>query len=275
MPANSFDANPAEGDAPPTAPSPRRSLTSGHRAIALGAVVAVALIYSAGFGWSAPAPHPWLGFAGGIPSGQALWKLAGVQLLAAGLCGYLAGQRSHHVAVGMRHEQRDAVVAWLLALLVLALLTVFVGDADRRRAAFVEMPHDVLMRHVNGLFQSPQAASLAPLTPKAELAARRAVNEVAETFINAGQMSSLPPSDLRYVGRLVALRTGLGQREAELRVGAAHGLAKQDLQQLDANIQAIEDRRFHMALVGSLWLCVSLLAGAFVASKAAMFGRRR
>lgn len=51
-----------------------------------------------------------------------------------------------------------------------------------------------------------------------EQAARKDVLEVSRIFMNVSRSEPLPPEDIRYVGQLVAERTGLSQQEAEKRV---------------------------------------------------------
>jgi len=90
--------------------------------------------------------------------------------------------------------------------------------------------------------------------------------------VRAGAMS---PDDTRYLGQLVAQRTGLSQQDAEKRV--TDTFAKVQAAATDAANKAKEaaDQSRKASAYASLWLFVSLLLGAFTASLAATFGGRQ
>lgn len=279
MTARSFDINATERKAPSTtlsADARRKGLGTRSTAIALGAAVAVLLVFAAVLASAAAPPHAWLGFRGGIPDSPDLWKLAAVQLLAAALCGYLAGQplsrATQPTEKRLRREQRDGALSWLLASSGIALLTALwmSGPAP----VSVVQSHDVLMTHVNGLFEGAEGRDAVERGAQEQLATQRSANELADIFVNTIPMGVLPLFDQRYAGQILVQRTGLTQREAERRVGEVYVKAKEDLHQLDLEAQARDAIKHQEILVGSLWWCGSLLIGAWVASKAALRGRR-
>lgn len=115
--------------------------------------------------------------------------------------------------------------------------------------------------------------SSSPATSVASMAS--AAPEVGRIFANAVRSGALPADDLRYVGQLVSQRTGLGQAEAEKRVGDAFARLQAKLQDAEASARDAADKARKGSAYASLWLFVSLLAGAFVASLCATYGGRR
>lgn len=99
--------------------------------------------------------------------------------------------------------------------------------------------------------------------------------EVARIFMNADLSQPLPPQDQRYVAQIVAQRTGLTQQEAEQRVSQNYAQLQTRLQEAETKARATADDARKATAYGALWLFVSLLIGAFVASLAATFGGRQ
>jgi hypothetical protein len=109
--------------------------------------------------------------------------------------------------------------------------------------------------YVDTLLRSEGAQTQAPTDPAAQRA------EVTRIFAYALREGGLSPTDRGYLARLVSARTGLSQPDAERRVDETTNAAK----------QALDDARRgagHLAL----WLCASMLLGAFAASLAAIEG---
>lgn len=99
--------------------------------------------------------------------------------------------------------------------------------------------------------------------------------EVGRIFMNVSRAEPLPPEDIRYVGQIVAQRTGLSQQEAEKRVADVYAKAQAKVRDAEAAARDAADKARKASAYGALWLFVSLLIGAFVASLAATFGGRR
>lgn len=144
---------------------------------------------------------------------------------------------------------------------------------------------------VDSLFRKSPAANVntpapAPVDPAAPAPAptvnanEAPVNEVpaaevARIFVNALRTNALSPSDTQYLGQVVAEHTGLTQQEAETRVKETYTLWQNKLQEAEAATkQAADEARKGTAYI-SLWLFVSLLAGAFTASWFATCGGRQ
>lgn len=98
--------------------------------------------------------------------------------------------------------------------------------------------------------------------------------EVSRIFMNVSKAGPLPPEDLRYVALLVAQRTGLSQRDAEQRVDDVYTKAQTQLRDAEVALREAADKARKASATSALWLFVSLLVGAFVASLAATWGGR-
>ena len=93
--------------------------------------------------------------------------------------------------------------------------------------------------------------------------------------MNITRSDPLPAEDLKYVGQLVAQRTGLSQQEAEKRVTDVYAKAQAKLRDAEMAARDAADKARKASAYSAMWLFVSLLIGAFVASWAATFGGRR
>ena len=93
--------------------------------------------------------------------------------------------------------------------------------------------------------------------------------------MNVSRTEPLPPEDIRYVGQIVAQRTGLSQQDAERRVNEVYARAQMTLRSAEVAARDAADKARKASAYGALWLFVSLLIGAFVASLAATYGGRR
>ena len=105
--------------------------------------------------------------------------------------------------------------------------------------------------------------------------ARPPTIEVARIFTQAIHTGPLPEQDVKYVGQMVAQRTGLTQQDAEKRVTDTYARVQAKLN--DAQTAAIDaaNKARKASAYAALWLFISLLVGAFSASLAATFGGRR
>ncbi len=116
----------------------------------------------------------------------------------------------------------------------------------------------------------PSARNTAPPQNAAE-----ANMEVTRIFANGLAMQSLPPEDLRYVGQVVAQRTGLSQQEAEKRVNDTYVTIQSKMQQAEQVAKTAADQARKASSYAALWLFISLLIGAFTASLMATYGGRQ
>jgi hypothetical protein len=99
--------------------------------------------------------------------------------------------------------------------------------------------------------------------------------EIARIFANDLRAGSLPAEDAHYVGQLVAQRTGLAPADAEKRVTDTFAKVQSRLKEADTATREAADKARKASAGAAMWLFVSLLIGAFVASYSATFGGRR
>jgi hypothetical protein len=98
--------------------------------------------------------------------------------------------------------------------------------------------------------------------------------EVVRIFANAIRTGSLPDDDARYVAGIVAQRTNLSQNEAEQRVRDTFAKVQQTIRDTEDSARKAADEARKATAYASLWLVVSMLVGAFVASLMATYGGR-
>jgi len=148
------------------------------------------------------------------------------------------------------------------------------GGGDDSMRYFV----DSLFRKDATAASSTTAMPAAPAGADSTMAQRASdqppTGEVTRIILQSGTSAALPAEDLRYLGQLVAQRTGLSQQDAEKRV--TDTVARMQAKVRDAEAQAKEaaDKARKATAYSTLWLFVSLLLGAFVASLCATWGGR-
>jgi hypothetical protein len=99
--------------------------------------------------------------------------------------------------------------------------------------------------------------------------------EVARIYVNAISTGTLPVEDIKYAGQVVAQATGLNQSDAENRVVDTFKLLQTKLREAEVAAKDAADKARKASSYGSLWLFISLLAGAFIASLSAIHGGRQ
>jgi hypothetical protein len=283
---------------------PARSAVS-WAAILAGAAGAAALslillILGTGLGLSSVSPFAGRGASAETLSVSTIAWLTFVQLAASSMGGYLAGRLRTRWAATHTDEVyfRDTAhgfLAWAIATLVTAAtLTSAIGSivgggahvagavaggagtaavaAAAPAAAGAAKDAD----HGNGyfvdsLFRKPAAngAAAAP-TDGAQSTA-----EAGRIFAAGLEAGALPQEDVTYLGQMVSQRTGLSQAGAEKRVADTFAHMKAKADQAKAEAKDAADKARKASAYAALWLFVSMLVGAFVASFAATFGGRQ
>jgi hypothetical protein len=273
---------------------------SGLSAVSWGAIFAgaaaaaalslILLLLGTGLGLSSLSPWANEGASGkALGVGTIVWVTI-MQLAASVLGGYIAGRlRTKWVDLQVDEvvfrDTAHGFLAWAVAtLFTAALLTSTVsaiisggvqagaqvaGGAAGAAAADADKSGDSgpMGYLVDSLFRSPKA----PAKGGAAASPEQATAEVTRIFTNASAAGKLPPEDARYAGQLVAQRTGISQQEAEKRVNDTFS-------QLEAKKQEAKeaaDKARKASAAAALWLFISLLIGAFVASFAAIYGGRQ
>ncbi len=137
---------------------------------------------------------------------------------------------------------------------------------------------------VDSLFRKDVNAAKVPLVPdESDVLSRDnsqrtligSVAEVTRIFMNTVRTESLPVEDIRYVGQIVARRTGLTQPEAEQRVIDTYARVQNKLRDAENAAKEAADKARKASAYAALWLFISLLIGAFVASYMATVGGRQ
>ena len=123
---------------------------------------------------------------------------------------------------------------------------------------------------------SATSTSATPATPASgESMSGASTSEVTRIFANDIRSGSMSAEDSRYVGQLISQRTGIPQADAEKRVNDTFAKVQTKLKDAETAAREAADKARKAAEYTALWLFVSLLIGAFVASLAATFGGRR
>lgn len=118
----------------------------------------------------------------------------------------------------------------------------------------------------------------APTSPAASSSSADSASSNAEAarIIASGlQTGSLPANDVTYLGQVVSQRTGLSQADAEKRVNDTFASIKAKADQAKADAKEAADKARKASAYAALWLFITLLLGAFVASLSATFGGRQ
>ena len=122
---------------------------------------------------------------------------------------------------------------------------------------------------------SAAAANVALASAASEQALAASRSEVTRIFMNTVRTDALPAEDVRYVGQLVVQRTGLIQQAAETRVRDTYARVQAKLRDAETSAKAVAEKARKASAYAALWLFISLLVGAFVASLAATYGGRQ
>lgn len=122
---------------------------------------------------------------------------------------------------------------------------------------------------------APAAGETAPVAanPAANNASAKA--EVARIYVNAISNGKLPAEDVKYAGQLLSQQIGISQQDAENRITDTFNLVQTKLRNAETAARNAADAARKATAYGSLWLFISLLAGAFVASFTAIYGGRQ
>jgi len=273
----------------------------------------ILLILGVGLGLSSVSPWARDGISAGTFGISTILWLTLTQLLASAMGGYLAGRlrtkwtELHSDEVYFR-DTAHGFIAWAVATLATAaLLTSVIGSilsggaqagaalaggaagtatsmvAGAASPARMSQGSDSgpMGYFVDTLFRRDPAVASTAASGAAETgeaidrSSSRDVAEVSRIFMNVSRSEPLPPEDIRYVGQIVAQRTGLSQQDAEKRVNDVYARAQTKLRDAELAARDAADKARKASAYGALWLFVSLLIGAFVASLAATYGGRR
>ena len=264
----------------------------------------ILLILGVGLGLSSVSPFANSGASATTFGVSTIVWITFTQLAAAGMGGYLAGRlrtrwAATHVDEVYFRDTAHGFLAWSVATLATAaMLTSAVGaivgtgasaagsvagGAATTVAAAAPMAAGATKSDANGmgngyfvdsLFRkdaaAPAAAASAPAADAAPMGA-----EAGRIFASGLEAGALPADDVKYLGQQVSQRTGLSQADAEKRVNDAFTRMKAKADQAKAEAKEAADKARKASAYAALWLFISLLVGAFVASLSATFGGRQ
>ena len=133
---------------------------------------------------------------------------------------------------------------------------------------------------IDSLFRKDMTAatsSSAVVSPSSSASGSTAppLSEVTGVFMNAIRTGALSAEDNKYVAQVVAQRTGISQAEAEKRVSDTYARLQSAITSAATAAKEAADKARKASAYAALWLFISLLAGAFVASFAATIGGRQ
>ncbi len=272
----------------------------------------ILLILGVGLGLSSVSPWAREGISAASFGVSTIVWLTLTQLLSSGMGGYLAGRLrtkwldTHTDEIYFR-DTAHGFLAWAVAsLATAALLTSAIGSilsggiqagasvvggiantaslaANGMAAAGRMTPADSgpLAYFIDALFRrdastvAEHAAEAAVPAEASESTVAKDAAEVSRIFTNVSRSDPLPPEDIRYVAQRVAQRTGVSQQAAEKRVTDIYARAQARLNDAEAASRETADTARKASAYAALWIFVSLLSGAFVASLAATYGGRQ
>ncbi len=270
----------------------------------------ILLILGTGLGLSSVSPFAGQGASGTSFGVSTIAWVTFVQLAASGMGGYLAGRLRTRWAATHADEVyfRDTAhgfLAWAIATLATAaMLTSAIGAilgtganaagavagaaGTTAIAAAAPLAAGAAKSEAGGsgngyfvdsLFRkdaaAPSAATSATSAFGTPTDGAPSTAEAGRIFASGLEAGTLPQDDTKYLGQLVAQRTGLSQADAEKRVTDAFGRMKAKAEQVKAQAQEAADKARKASAYAALWIFVSLLVGAFVASFMATFGGRQ
>ena len=254
-------------------PNEARHSAVSWAAVAAGAFVTAALglillALGAGAGLSSLSPWSTSGLTTASVGKVALLWIAGIEVVASSIGGYMAGRlrtkwvdvHSHEVYFrDTAHGFLSWAVAFVLtaAFLTSAATAMVGGDARGTTSARSEQTADGAERYyVDQLYRADPAVT--PPGAAADAAVRAEAGTILAHSIRQGELNT---TDKSYLAATVAAKTGLTAANADARVTEVFAQAQ----------QAVNSAR-RAASHALYWLFVALLLGAFSASAAATLG---
>jgi len=278
-------------------------------AAAAAALSLILLILGTGLGLSSVSPWANEGVEAGTFGISTILWITFMQLAASAVGGYLAGRlRTRWTGVNTDEvyfrDTAHGMLAWAVATLgTAALLTSVIGSilgggvqaagsavgnaasaavsgatvagaqAEPGQAGQAGAGEGPMGYFVDSLFRAGAGDDRRDDRPPEQSAA--SVAEVTRIFANGIRTGALPNEDVRYVGQVVAQRTDLSQQQAEQRVREVFANMQTTLNEAETKAREAADAAREASAYAALWLFISLLAGAFIASWMATFGGRQ
>jgi hypothetical protein len=277
-------------------------------AAAAAALSLILLVLGTGLGLSSVSPWLNKGISASTFGVSTIVWVIFTQIVASGMGGYLAGRlRKRWIATPADEvyfrDTAHGFLAWAIASLVTAALLTSViasivgsgihagasvaegiGTAGAATVATTAMAKSdneggAMGYFVDSLLRTDANAPAPAISDRRDAlsasTAEQAPAEISRIFMNDLRMGTMPSEDIRYVGQVVARRTGLTQADAEQRVTEGFARMQATLREAETAARETADTARKATAYASLWLFISLLAGAFFASFAAIYGGRQ
>jgi hypothetical protein len=265
---------------------------SGKSAASWGAIIAgafvaasaslIMLALGSGIGFASISPWPNRGVSvTTFAITTAIWLIV-TQWVASGLGGYMAGRLrtrwiGTHVHEVFFRDTAHGLVTWAVATLLVAAVAstsvvsgigtgaraVSEGAATVAQGAMASSGSSGSAYTIDKLFRSSGSGAAAPLSSDPRL-------EAGHIIANAVVTGGVPDADRAYLVDQVVARTGLSQADAQARVDGFIAATNE----AQAKVKADADAARKAAAQASIYLALSLLIGAFIASVAAALGGR-
>jgi hypothetical protein len=243
------------------------SIIAGAFVAAASSLILVALGSGLGFASISPWPNRGVSITA-FAITTAIWIIV-TQWLSAALGGYIAGRLRTRWIGTHTHEVffRDTahgLITWAVATVLVAVIAVgsFMSAAGSAARAGVEAAKSPVSEYIIDKLFRPSGAA-APVTAETRI-------ETAHIAANALASGNVPDSDRAYLVEQVSARTGLSQAYAQARVEGF--VAAVD--ELQTKLKADADAAKRAAAQASIYLALSMLIGAFIASVSAALGGR-
>ena len=273
----------------------------------------ILLLLGTGLGMSSVSPWSNEGISGTTFGVSTILWITITSLVASAFGGYLAGRlRARWVDTKVDEiyfrDTAHGFLAWAVSTLITATLltsvvssmvsgaaqagaTIAGGAAATATAATVaagnkmdseskDMVSNSMSYFVDSLYRNNNSTPAVATSPTQPMdtpapASNEAKAEVARIFATAIVNDNLPAEDVKYVGQVIAQQTNLSQAEAEQRVANTYQTIQTKLNDAKKATREAADKARKTTAYGSLWLFISLLISAFVASWTATCGGRQ
>jgi hypothetical protein len=270
------------------APAPRSA--ASWASIIAGAFVAASvtlILIALGSGVGFAAISPWSGHGAGVTAfaiTTAIWLIV-TQWISAALGGYIAGRLrtrwiGTHVHEVFFRDTAHGLITWAVATILVAAVAAgaFKSAADSAGEAIqagapAMSSNTASSNATNGNSPATLYAidKLFRATPSAEIRSdAQARIEATHIAANAFLTGAVPDADRAYLIEQVVARTGVPQADAQSRVDGFIA----SIEQARTKLKADADAARKAAAQASIYLALSMLIGAFIASVSAALGGR-
>ena len=257
--------------------SPGAKSAASWPSIIAGAFVAAAaslILVALGSGIGFASISPWPNHGASLTTfaiTTAIWLIV-TQWISAALGGYIAGRLRTRWIGTHAHEVffRDTahgLITWAVATLLVAAIAAgsFMSAAGAAGRAVADASSPVSAYTIDKLFRASSAGGTV-----ADARTEAAHVETAHIVANALATGSVPDADRAYLAEQVSARTGMSQAYAQARVDSFIA----SVNEAQAKLKIDADAAKKAAAQASIYLALSMLIGAFIASVSAALGGR-